>query len=319
MTTAPTNLQQWAMGYLAYIGAPAKSANDARVKFLEQWANEEGTYSIGNANNPLDIEQPTGSSASSNSWAASLPTSGLWNAQGVATYPDYSTGYAVTQHTMEQGFDLPIYNELQNPNATESSLQTALAKSNWTGAGQGAPANASYASSVTGVASSNPSANQSVNSQGTSSSGSQGPTYTLTGLAGLLQDIDKLLNPAGPGVGTVTSLLTLGTADVASSVVGVLETLVVRLMFAAGFMAITYLGVKTLTGTGGQGVVTILQKQAGLNLASRNLEAGEANRQHEIAVQQARAEAYERQQAAKTRTAQKSEAAKRATFRVRGY
>jgi hypothetical protein len=81
----------------------------------------------------------------------------------------------------------------------------------------------------------------------------------LTGIAGVLQAIDGLLNPGGPsgGLNGIFGLLTGATeADIAKSI----EALAIRLFFAAGFAAIAFIGIKTITtGNGKGGGVTIIE------------------------------------------------------------
>lgn len=85
------------------------------------------------------------------------------------------------------------------------------------------------------------------------SPGQQDANTKLTGAAGILQTIDGLLNPQGPGL--VQNATSLGTAGIATAV----QKIVVRGLFTVGFMGLTYLGVKTVTGTGGSSTNVILQ------------------------------------------------------------
>ena len=104
-------------------------------------------------------------------------------------------------------------------------------------------------------------------------------TGNLTGVGGLLQQFDTLLNPKGPGVGVVKSILSFGTADLASEIIGLVELLAVRGLFTLGFMGLTYLGIKMLTGGSGGSVVNIVETQQRLaaNQASEAAKTERAN------------------------------------------
>jgi len=132
------SFEQWAAGYLSYLGVPASGAGEARVVFLERWATVEGTFYLGNVCNPLDTELPA-------------PGAGLWNSAGVRTYPSLSVGYRATLSTMQQSFDAPILAALRNPKSTRDGLAHALASSNWTGYGQLSSTESGYASVVAGA------------------------------------------------------------------------------------------------------------------------------------------------------------------------
>ena len=135
-TAATTlSLQQWSRTYLTYIGAPAKNANDPRVLFLEKWAAVEGTFYLGNEFNPLDTE-------------LYLPDAGLWNTQGVRTFPSLELGYQATLATMSQIYDQPVLAALENRRSSLATLTSALAASNWTGGGPNSPSESGYAHTV---------------------------------------------------------------------------------------------------------------------------------------------------------------------------
>lgn len=82
------------------------------------------------------------------------------------------------------------------------------------------------------------------------SGGSNVPTKgasptNLPGIGGFLQELDKALNPTGPGAwDTITSL---GTAQIGP----ILEMVLVRAGLAVGFTLVVYFGIKQITGGGG--------------------------------------------------------------------
>jgi hypothetical protein len=82
--------------------------------------------------------------------------------------------------------------------------------------------------------------------QGSGAAGSAaGSAVKLEGFAGVLQQINDLLNPATPGFGSeVTSL---GTAGVGA----IIATIAVRGVFSMVFLGLTYIGIKQMTSGGG--------------------------------------------------------------------
>lgn len=132
---AALTLRQWCVRYLAYLGAPARRADDPRVAFLERWATVEATFGLGNLHNPLDSEMPE-------------PGAALWNTVGVRRYPSLLEGFRATRATMELGINRPILLALRRPGATMAELALALAKSDWTGRGQTSWLEQGYASEI---------------------------------------------------------------------------------------------------------------------------------------------------------------------------
>ncbi len=127
----------------------------------------------------------------------------------------------------------------------------------------------------------------------TGSTPSSAPESSLSGLGGILQQIDQILNPSGPG--TLQTITSLGTANIASF----LEQWIVRLLFTFGFMGITYLGIKTMTGgAGGTSIIEIAQRQSrqaqsearlslGQQESARKAQAQEGLQERKIASQEA--------------------------------
>lgn len=114
----PATETQWADDELAYLGAPAKSASDPRVTFLDAWETDEATFREGNVDNPLDV----------------MP---VWNGSGQPTVTSLSQGLSETTSTMSQAFDAPIRQGLSTPGTSLTELEADLADSNWSGYGQG--------------------------------------------------------------------------------------------------------------------------------------------------------------------------------------
>lgn len=108
--------------------------------------------------------------------------------------------------------------------------------------------------------------------------GSSSTSIQLKGVGAVLQTLDTVMNP-GSG-GTILNLLTLGGADVATQV----EGLVVRGMFVLGFLGVTYFGFKAITTSSpnpaGPGLVTefsnAVQGQQRQGNASRALDQSAA-------------------------------------------
>ena len=128
----------WSSELLERLGAPATRATDVRVRFLEQWANVEGTFDQGNPHNPLDTTMRAQGAH-------------LYNSAGVKTYPTVDAGIDATRSTLRLGFDRPIRTALADPHATMTRLGLALAESDWTGFGQGSWNEQQYASEVSGL------------------------------------------------------------------------------------------------------------------------------------------------------------------------
>lgn len=139
---------------------------------------------------------------------------------------------------------------------------------------------------------------------------------TLTGPAAVLQTLSDLMNPGGikGGIGGLLSGST--EASIATNV----EAFAIRLFMAAGFLALAYIGVKTMTtgsGSSGPGIIVQAQQKAnrreGIDLANRNLSSGEANRQSRESIASADREAAARearlQRAAATRAQNRAYAA----------
>ena len=136
MALTQQQAQQWAEGYLAYIGAPATSTSDARVSFLAAQAMHENTNA---ANNPLAIE------AGGKTLAGSK----------VSQYGSVEDGYAALTEYMNSRGVSGYLGALKNPSSTNAQLTSALAAANWEGSAtaKAKAASVSYADSVGGLAS----------------------------------------------------------------------------------------------------------------------------------------------------------------------
>lgn len=81
---------------------------------------------------------------------------------------------------------------------------------------------------------------------------------TLTGFGAFLQSLDILLNPSPAGA--LTFIESLGTADIAK----VIEMIAVRGLLTVGFLGMTWLGFKTLTGrSAGSSIVNLYDNVSG--------------------------------------------------------
>jgi hypothetical protein len=249
MTLPETATSPWIVDVLHGIGAPVTPNN---VSALNKWANSEGTAAT---NNPLATT--LGSRASGVVVPGSTNLAG--NSSNVQNYPTEPIGSGAIAQTLKQPNYAGIRLSLIS-NAPVDTTVNAVNQSNW-------------GSHIGPAASSSPA---SINTVSTSQGGNINNATTLTGLAGVLQRIDQLLNPAGPS--GLKSLATLGTANAAQ----IAQLLAVRLLFTVGFMGITYLGIKTLTGGKGGSVNIIENIQSASRAASRQsdyVEREEARRQ----------------------------------------
>lgn len=87
-----------------------------------------------------------------------------------------------------------------------------------------------------------------INSTGQQGGQGQNSGTALPGVAGILQQLNELMNPTA--IGGWTSVLSLGTANVAQ----VIELVAVRGAFAIAFGVIAYVGLKQITGGAGTSV-----------------------------------------------------------------
>lgn len=107
-----------------------------------------------------------------------------------------------------------------------------------------------------GSGSANATPSQTLNSSTATTSSLGGAPINLTGIGGVLQQLDGIMNPT-PISGWKT-ILSLGTADV----VPALEMMASRGIFTIGFLVIAYLGFKQLTGSGGGSATQTIIKLA---------------------------------------------------------
>lgn len=96
----------------------------------------------------------------------------------------------------------------------------------------------------------------------------------LGGIGAALQALDKVMNPAPAS--TLTEVLTLGSADVITKVLG----LSVRLTFSLGFIGVLYFGIKTISSSSGgsssPGIIDSLQTQQRIGQGNRRLDLAES-------------------------------------------
>ena len=131
MAMTEAQAQQWAQGYLQFIGAPATTTSDPRVAFLTAQAVHEATDA---ANNPLAIEAGGTTLAGSS----------------VSQFANVQAGYkALTDYMTSRGVS-GYLDALKNPATTTEQLTSALASANWEGSATPAAkkASLSYAQSV---------------------------------------------------------------------------------------------------------------------------------------------------------------------------
>lgn len=86
----------------------------------------------------------------------------------------------------------------------------------------------------------------------------------LEGMAGVLQQINDLLNPATPGF--ASEVTSLGTASVGT----IIATIAVRGLFSVVFLGLTYVGIKSLTAGGGSSGPSISDVMDQINQNAKN-------------------------------------------------
>jgi hypothetical protein len=261
----PTTYLDWAYGWLNYLGAPATSPNDPRVKLIESWEQAEaseaqdfgpdpGKEPSTGTHNPLDVEY------SSKYWT-SLPGQGEWNSEGVSTFPNAEEGYEATTNFFNVGVDKPIITALKNPNATDDQLESAMRGGAFETSDVQTLANQDYISNILtvfqgGVAQEGP-----PNPNPISASVVQSPSYGSdpegikeAGTIGqILIQLDFILNPThtikSPDL--VESILTLGIANAVEGteeLAMIIATVIFRAFFVLGFLALLWIGLQDLTG-----------------------------------------------------------------------
>ena len=179
-TVAPESALQFAEGFLKYLGVPATSASDPRLRFLVAWENHEGTAAT---NNALAITNAEGQPAT--------PLPG--NSAGVQQFKTAQSGYvALHKYLINQGIT-GILQGLTNPASTVQSLTSALSAAHWEGSAtpQALAASQNYANSV-GRAAGGPA----FTSLGTTGTGAA-PVATAGATAPAIQGMNQQY--AGPG------------------------------------------------------------------------------------------------------------------------
>ncbi len=128
-----TNVEQWAEGFLQYLGHPATSVNDPRLKFLIAWDTHEGDVQS-NPTNGLAIEDggPTMSGSK------------------VSAFKNIQDGYVALHKYLVNNGITGVLQGLTNPASTVESLTHALAGANWEGSAtpEARAASLNYANSV---------------------------------------------------------------------------------------------------------------------------------------------------------------------------
>jgi hypothetical protein len=133
--------------------------------------------------------------------------------------------------------------------------------------GQSSPGNANPA---TGGAGSGGVSGTGAAGAGTASSNA----IQLEGIAGVLQTINDILNPATPGF--IAEATSLGTAGVGA----IIATIATRAVFSAMFLGLTYIGIKQMTsgggGSSGPGIMDQYDQIQKRDLAQQRIDANNA-------------------------------------------
>ncbi len=183
---------------------------------------------------------------------------GFFGLSDVASYPGGAPSAALLQSTSSQSFEeqaqIVASQIALNLKSTSGDIYQAIAKS-WgqdylvakdlgvpeSTSGIAYPVNVGYGPGiVTGGSPSTP-ATYSSDPEGIKEAGTMGQ---------ILIQLDYILNPSHtikqPGL--VESILTVGTADVATDVATVVATVIFRAFFVLGFLALLWIGLQDLTG-----------------------------------------------------------------------
>jgi len=181
------------------------------------------------------------------------PTAVELNTGGASTPPSAST---LSSYTVQAQDAANIFSQqLQRYGGNIAQAETGYQDGSYSGTPSGG---AAIVESVVGTDSAgNPTPGGTVGSGGGANTVSAAGTGSsnaikLTGIAGVLQEINDLMNP--PSASTLAQITSLGTAGVVSSIEGYL----VRGLFALAFLGIAYTGVKQITGGSAPNVTNIL-------------------------------------------------------------
>jgi hypothetical protein len=110
---------------------------------------------------------------------------------------------------------------------------------------------------------------------------------TLGGVGAVLQELDALLNPNGPGL--LSQITSLGTSSIAT----VIEEAFFRGIFTVAGLAIAYMGVKQITGGGGKSVIDLVQQGTKNDLAQQRIDASNAETARKAGPQPVRTTRHE--------------------------
>lgn len=169
-TKLPETPEEWAAGFLQYLGAPASGPTDPRLIFLTAWDTHEGDAQS-NPTNGLAIEDGGATMAGSK----------------VSTFKDVQDGYVALHAYLIKNGITNVIQGLKNPNSTVESLGADLAAANWEGSAtpQAKAASAAYANAVitgAGGQAMAPLANDGTATTGTGETSAQEDTTNANGL-----------------------------------------------------------------------------------------------------------------------------------------
>lgn len=322
------NRTDFATALLGALGIPNTKNN---IKNLVGWQVAEG-----GAGPEFGVKNNTDSYNPLNTTLAQ-PGSTPTNSAGVQAYTDWTQGLDATVATLENG-DYNSILEALDSNANWQSFATAVSKSPWgtkltPGSNPGSP-------STTGTTSlqNDSSSSSSVYQTGVlaGDQAGNGPNDTpgnikLTGMAGILQQLDALYNPNIPGIPSVWSSITsLGKSDVTAAsddIVGTITMGLIRGLSAILSIGIIGVGIITLTrgassssgiSTSGGNVIEFISNakignerraQAENAENNRNARAAErirAQREHESNIREREAARTARQREARAAHEQRS-------------
>jgi hypothetical protein len=132
-TGLPETPEEWAAGFLQYLGVPASGPTDPRLIFLTAWDTHEGDAQT-NPTNGLAIEDGGKTMSGSK----------------VSTFKDVQAGYVALHAYLVKNGITNVIQGLKNPASTVESLGADLAAANWEGSQtpQAKAASAAYANAV---------------------------------------------------------------------------------------------------------------------------------------------------------------------------
>lgn len=224
-------------------------------------------------------------------------TPDVLNTGGAGSNPSPATRGAYELQAQAAAWDFAT--ELKRYGGNVDQAETAYQNGSFSGSYSGGVADVNQ---VLGTASpGNPAPGGSPNSSTTKSGGSTSSATKVTkytGVAGILQELNDLMNP--PSAGLVATITSLGTAGLEPAIVSLLT----RALFSIGFLGLTYIGIKQLSGGSGTTVINQIQQGTKNDLAQSRIDVSRERIAATQANEQARAQRQSEASAARQKAAE---------------